>query len=238
VYTQSYYDMLEALPKPGCAICNLLLVHTHRYIDAILYECVLDPDIQTAFRARRGLCNEHSWYLTRFKGVQLGVAILYEAALEEIVQLIEQNGIEPVIRSTVERFLGPNNRHGAALGERLAPHTTCFVCKSVALAEQRYVEVITRHITDAPLCEAYRNSEGLCLPHFRQVLAQVHHSDHLKTIVSIQKSIWLKLKTELSELIRKHSYEYAHEPMGDEMNSWLRAIARLAGERGVFGIDR
>jgi hypothetical protein len=36
----SYFDLVEAFGKPGCAVCNLLLRDADRFLDSILYEYV------------------------------------------------------------------------------------------------------------------------------------------------------------------------------------------------------
>jgi hypothetical protein len=238
MHTQTYFDLLETLPKSGCAVCHLVLDHTRRYIDSILYEAVLDHKVHQVVRARRGFCNEHSWQLTTFSGVQLGVAILYEAALDDVLQTMATSSSEPTASTTFGRLRGNHRRQDAALSDNLEPSATCLICDSMIAAENRLVETMSKHISETPMQTAFRQSDGLCLGHFRQLLETSPSPDDLALLISIQKTIWTTLQSELKELIRKSDVQYADEPRGEEMGSWLRAIGQLAGEKGVFGLDR
>jgi len=233
----SYYDLVEAFGSSGCAVCNLLKRDVSRYLDGMLYELVLDPDIQAAFRAERGLCNGHSWQLKQYIGNSLGIAILYAAALDEVLRIVEQTPVENGAQSRLERLFGSGSTSpGTPLAEKLEPAEPCLACTLLARNEKVYVETIAERITDSRLQQAYRSSSGLCLPHFRQVIRQPMPSDQAQLIVSIQKTIWVAFRGELDEFMRKCDFQHAGERMGPEGDSWSRAIARLSGEKGIFGV--
>ncbi len=233
----AYFDLIEIFTEPGCAVCNLVLRDVDRFLDLLLYERVNDPDSHRAFRASRGLCNEHSWQLTRYRGGSLGVAILYQATLDEVLKIIEQTPVQAPIQSGFPRFLSASTESiGSPLADRLEPTEPCMACKLLADSERDYVQVFVQYIAEPRLQDGYRASGGLCLPHFRQVLRKIRHPDHLQQLTSMQTTIWTKLKTELSEFIDKNDHRRAHEPMGGERDSWQRAIGRMAGEKGLFGI--
>jgi len=232
----SYYDLLEAFANPGCAVCNLLLRNADRFLDGFLYERALDPGAHRAFRARRGLCNEHGWQATRYMGSSLSLATLYSTALDEVLKILEEAPLEEAPR------LGPlhlrNDRsQSSSLADRLEPVGGCLVCELLAGAEQRYLHTLGHHIADARLREAYQNSDGLCLPHFRQVLRQAPRPSDRELLIAIQKGIWKRLKADLEEFILKNDYRRRGERMGPEGDSWRRVAFRMAGERGVFGPD-
>src|SRR2546429_8463381 len=90
-----YFELIEAFPDSGCAICRLVLRDVDHLLDSLLYEHINDPDIQRRYRASRGLCNEHSWQLVRHKGNSLGIAILYGAVIDELLKIAEQTQIAP-----------------------------------------------------------------------------------------------------------------------------------------------
>jgi hypothetical protein len=54
----------------------------------------------------------------------------------------------------------------------------------------------------------------------------------------LQREIWQRLQAELHEFMRKSDYHNMDEKMGAEGDSWQRAIARVGGEKGVFGLRR
>lgn len=238
MHTQTYHDLLEFLPKRGCAVCHLVLKHTQHYIDCLLYEAVLDLKVHRAVRERRGFCNEHSWQITQFSGVQLGAAILYEAALDEVLTEMKNTSSEVVESAGFGRWRGNHHRQNMAVGEKLEPSKACIICESMVGAEKRILETLAEHISEDKMQSAFRASDGLCLPHFRQLVKAPCSPENLATVISIQKGIWMELQGALKELIRKSDVQYADEERGEEMGSWLRAIGQLVGEKGVFGVDR
>ncbi|GAB4442934.1 MAG: hypothetical protein Kow00120_12070 [Anaerolineae bacterium] len=234
----SYYDLIEMFPKPGCVVCNLLLRDARRLLDATLYELVNDADTQRAFRGRRGLCNTHSWQLKHFMGYSLGIATLYRTSITEVLNIIEQSPVDAGNTSNLARFLGSDAESGLrSLADALEPTEPCMVCAMLAKAEADYVWTLCQHLTDARIEAAYRESSGLCLPHFQQFLRAVSDPARARHCIAIQRAIWSRLRADLEEFIAKNDYRRHDEPMGPEGDSWSRAIASLAGGKGVFGVD-
>lgn len=221
----AYYDLLEAFPQDGCAVCRLLLRDVDRYLDGLLYEYVNEADTHAAFRSGRGLCNTHSWQLRRYRGGALGSAILCGAALDEVLRTLERPGPR-----TGRRLLG-NSGAGAALADALGPQAPCPACQKQTEAAARYSLMIATD--DARLLGAYRDSQGLCLPHFRAVLRQANGREAVHKLVDIQREIWQRLYAEVQTFITRQDYRYSAEQAGEEGDSWLRVIATLAGEQGL-----
>lgn len=233
----SYYDFMEACAEPGCPLCALLLRDAHRYLDSMLYEYVTKPDTNDMFRAARGLCNVHNWQLMDFGAQVLGVAILQDAALDEVLKLIVANPAQA--QSALSRWLGSTAKNSpTALADKLEPERPCPVCDTAAASERRYLEAINDYLTDERFQAAFRDSAGLCLPHFRAALRQTTSPLALETLLTLQVAIWQKLKTDLETFITKNDYRYAGQPMGVERDSWRRALGSLAGKKGVFGTRR
>lgn len=236
--THAYFDLIETFAKPGCALCALALRDVDHFLDLLLYERVNEPDSHRAFRASRGLCSEHGGQLVQHKGGALAIAVLYKATVDEVLKVMAQSTVDGQSQSGFARLLNANGgARGINLADQLEPQGPCMACQLLADSEERYVQVMIQHLADARLQEAYRTSEGLCLPHFRQVLRQVRDSSHLRLLISIQTAIWEKLKAELQVFIDKNDHYRSRESMGVEGDSWQRAIKRMAGERGVFGVE-
>lgn len=229
----SYHALLEALPEPGCAICRLLLRDVERFLDSLLYERVTSPETQAAFRAGRGLCNAHGWGLVD-KGNALGVATLYAAVMDDLLQVVEQASGEMGGKAGLGRLLGAGGQ-GAALAEALEPAGPCLACELRVGAEARYVRTFSQHLGEADFQVAYRASAGLCLAHFRAVLSQTRDPARLEALVSIQADKWARLKADLEEYRRKSDYRRSGEAMGAEGDSWRRAIRATSGEPGALG---
>lgn len=232
----SYFDLVESFPKRGCVVCNLLLRDVERLLDSILYEYVNDPETQKTFRASRGLCNQHGWQMAKFGNV-LSIAVLYEASVDEVLSILHQTAPDGNLQHGLARLLVPQDSN-AALVEALEPARPCIVCKMESASEAQYIRILSEHLADDKLQGAYRASDGLCLEHFKQALRQTHDVKRSQLLVEIQTNIWDRLRDELREFMRKYDYKHADEKMGAEGDSWRRAVARLGGEEGVFGVRR
>jgi hypothetical protein len=232
----SYYALIEAFPGAGCAVCKLLLRDVERYLESILYEYVLEPETHKSFRAMRGLCNAHSWQLTQTRGNAVGIAVLYKAVVDEVLKDIARTPVEPDQRRGLARFTSTTS-DGAALSEALEPRDPCSACQLINKYEKSYLTVFSDHLTDAKFWAAYRDSHGLCLPHLRLTL-KLLKPPALKQVIDVQQEIWQRAKAELDLFQDMHKHENQSDAMGGEVDSWLRAIGYMAGENGVFGLDR
>jgi hypothetical protein len=230
----AYHELNDMFAEPGCAICNLLRRSIDHSIETFLYEFTLDLDVNKAFREGRGLCNEHGNQLLAHKGSSLSIAILYQAIVSDLLKTIEQSsggtGSQPILARLLKTDANP-------LAAQLGPSRSCMACDLLVEAEERYVSAFGEYIGDEALRGKYERSEGLCLSHFRRVLSQMHNPAHFQSLVAVQKAIWVRLKAELDEFIAKNDYQRT-DPMGVEGDSWSRAARRIAGEKGVFGLDR
>src|SRR5262249_13619764 len=126
----AYFDLIESFPKSGCAICNLVLRDVAHFLDLLLYERVTEPETHQAFRARRGLCNEHSSQLVQLRGGAVGAAVLYRAAINEVLAIIEQTPAKSTAPFGIGRFLNTSaNSEGRTIAERLEPTGPCVACQ-------------------------------------------------------------------------------------------------------------
>ena len=58
--------------------------------------------------------------------------------------------------------------------------------------------------------------------------------DVAERIIAIQQQGWKRLLGELDEFIRKQDYRFREEPIGSERDSWIRAVALVSGQPGVW----
>jgi hypothetical protein len=126
---------------------------------------------------------------------------------------------------------------GAKLADQLEPLAECLACATLRRSQDSHVAALGEHINDPRLSDAYRTSDGLCLPHVRAVLRAAPGAN-VETLVAIQSAHWVKLKAELQRFADKYDINHADETMGAEGDSWRRALALLAGGRDVFGRGR
>lgn len=233
----SYFNLMDAFAQSGCPVCCLLQRDTEQAIDAMLYEDANDADSHRAFRQGRGLCNTHGWHLTRHAGYSLGTAILYRAALNETLTVMKQQINGQNVARRLLRQKG-NRISGSALADALEPVAPCIICQLLSESEPTYLQVFAQYIPDEKFLNAYRTSDGLCLPHFRELLRRFDRldTDAVQAFIEIQQSIWEELEADLREFQDKNRHERMNEAMGKEADSWQRAIASMGGQPDVFGL--
>ncbi len=229
-----FYDLLDQLAEPGCAICALARRDADKQMDAILYEQVVDPPTQAHFRASRGLCAEHGARFTEYRNA-LGVCVLIDQALDEVLTILATTPARG--GRTLGRLRGEPGE--SALARKLGPVRPCPVCEAQTRAEGHYASALALHLADSRLDEAFRLSDGLCLPHFTAALNRADDPARAQRLADIQRGIWRRLKAELAEFMRKSDAVNARgEQMDLESDSWRRAVLLLGGEPGVFGRQR
>lgn len=105
---------------------------------------------------------------------------------------------------------------------RSSPHLSgpCPICESVQAAE------LTALSADL-------DATRLCRPHLALGLQRGLFAEPGE-ILGAFSAAGRALEQELSEMIRKADYRFRDEPRGGERDSWLRAIARVAGAPGVL----
>ena len=232
--TTSFYNLRDGLALPGCVVCRLKTESVDRFLDALLWECVTDPDKRAEIRQARGFCREHAWRLTR-PGSALGVAIIMQDVLRDALETMENPASRtPFPRSLrqVREAIAPGRRASATTGlaSRLEPQIRCSACVWAEQMEGIYLQSLADNLLgDEGLLAAYKLSDGLCLPHFRQALAHVRDEGVFRALLGAQRAVWEQLLGHLDEFIRKNDYRFQGESWGEERDAWLRAIAALAG---------
>jgi hypothetical protein len=206
-------------------------------LDSLLTEYVVEPDMHETMRASRGLCNEHGWQLVEMGNV-MGIGILYQAVLHEVLKIMRKSTPDGKSQTGLARRLFSQTGNNAALVSALEAKQTCHVCETENDYEARYISVLVDQIQVEKMQSAFRASQGLCLEHFKQALDQTTDKDSSQILVDIQRDIWEKLYVEISDFVRKNEFKYAHEKMGAEGDSWWRVLARMSGEKGIFGMRR
>lgn len=233
--TKSYYDLRDALRESGCPMCRARRAALERYMDGLIYEKVNDAGVRQAVRRSRGFCERHAWDLIRH-GAALGVAIMMRDVVRELLSTIRAGQFKRPGSWSVTRFHEAVDTRQprsatADLVSALGPQGPCPACKHEAEIDHALASSFVENLRGPEgLLEAYRLSDGFCLPHVRQVLARVGDESSYDAILQVQVTHWSQLEAELSELVRKSDYRFADEEVGDEGTSWLRAIASLAGE--------
>jgi len=77
----------------------------------------------------------------------------------------------------------------------------------------------------------YKASAGLCLPHFKAALRVAQREDVVRFLIEVQLETLTRLGAELGEYLRKHDYQFSHEPYGSEADAFVRATEVLVGKK-------
>jgi hypothetical protein len=221
-----YFELLEAQAKPGCSICRLVYRATDRYLDSLLYEAVLDPDVRAKLKTSQGFCRAHVAMLRRKPGRALGVALIYRDIIRELTDGLK---VEPP-RSLLGRVrnLLPRRRPSPLLATGRCP--ACLIAQR---HEDSYLELLLAHLNDPQLYEAYAQGDGLCLAHLLSAQERATHPETLTRLQQPQIERYTIMLHELDEFIRKRDHRFRHEPMGPEGDVWLRAMNAIAGGAGL-----
>jgi hypothetical protein len=215
-----YFELLEAFQARGCALCRLARKASESYLNALLYEGVVDVPIREHLRNARGPCYRHAWQMAGKRGSVLGTALIYRDVVNTLAKALRVEASAPW------RWRG--NRE--VLAARLAPTAGCPACTLERDAERRSAKTLLKHLHSAEIAAAYTAGGGLCLPHFQVVLSQADE-EAARTLAQWQEGALSRLRDELDELIRKHDYRFRGESMTDEEAvSWQRAVAAAVGE--------
>jgi hypothetical protein len=236
----TYFDLIETFPKPGCALCNLLQRDVQQYIDNMLFEYANDPGLRAHFSAGRGMCYEHGQMMRYNRiGNVIGIARLYRDTLDELLRILDETPVSAADQPRLQRLLGaPPRADSSPLADALEPAADCAACERMIEFEKSYLDTFSKYLTDERFAAAYRESQGVCLPHFRLMLRHMDNPDSLQAAIHIQRDIWRSLHDEVALFMDKQNYEHIGDPVGSEGDSWVRAILRMAGERGIFGTRR
>ncbi len=235
----SLFDLVEAFGQPGCPVCRLIEKDVDIYLHTLLFEGYRFPENHEKFRAGRGLCGPHAWYMAKhYRGALVNMAAYYRGAIAQVARLLEDAPPAQGERGGFSRLLkgaGSGPGAGAALADRLEPDGPCLACLIADSSEERNTRTLGEFISDSRLADAYRASEGLCLPHFRMALRRAKRPADSGTLAALQRGVWEALLAELDQFREMHDHRHTGEWMGEEGDSWLRAIRSMAGGAGKPG---
>lgn len=239
--TQTYFELLETMEAeahPGkrgrarhvCQVCRLTLAGVDRLLHLLSLENVNDFDARQQLRRAGGFCNRHAYQWAKLHDA-LGTAIIYEDLLRDAARRIEQGEFAPRRTGLFGRISAPED-----------PFDPCPLC-----CEQKEIEA--RIVAD--FAEGYDTQEnfrqtyaapgvaGLCLGHFRQVVARLENRRG-EQLGGMQRAKLAATQAHLRTIIEKmdaaRELEVSSEEekakaraIGEERESLTRAIWQMAG---------
>jgi hypothetical protein len=222
----SRFELEEALRQQGCAVCRLVERAGRSYLEYLLYDLVNDPEVQEEFRASLGLCERHVRGMLE-KGDGLGVAILYRAAVKELLGLLSKIPDAPRSQASLAKLLGKSTKVEPAIPE---PGDGCMVCSAEGEAERRYLRVLLDGAQDGSLGGLMAGSGSVCVRHLSR--ASMLAGGWLPpALVDATRQMFEDLEADLGRYVRHSDYRFRDEPWGKERDSWKRVVERMVGRR-------
>jgi hypothetical protein len=214
-----YFELRDALASGGCAVCRVAQRAAFHYLDTLNYEGVNDPGLRQGLLEANGLCFRHAWEWTRMRGSALGVAIVYRNIIKDIHEALSDQG--------PAREAGRSGE--IRLAEQLQGRASCPACTREQAAATAAADLLLQHLDDPEIRRLGDAASALCLLHFRLILSKARAGQAIH-LIEQQSTAFEKLLGELDEFIRKNDYRFANEPLGEERDSWTRAVAAMIGE--------
>ncbi len=225
--TREFQALFYACSQEGCIICRLVQESTYRYLDNWKYELFTDVALRLELRRTQGFCHTHTWQLANL-GASLQLAQAYREIISDAIEQLQKDttSTTPVAGGLLRRLF--DNKHEDSEGK------SCPACWQKTQAEERYVQGLRQALLDKEFYLSFTASRGLCLDHFRLTCelktTDTTSSEWLPLLRKAQLASLQRLDGQLGELIRKHDYHFKDEERGEEMLSWKRAAALIAGE--------
>jgi hypothetical protein len=216
----AYFNILSALPQPGCVLCRLGHDVETRYIRDILYSKTTSIKTRGELREARGFCMAHARQLDEI-GHALDLSIIYQDILMTLKEALEK----PSPRQALSR------RGKRQLSGELAPKDGCPACVYRTSIEAVYAETIADHVAEPDFVAKMRVADPLCLVHFRRIMEELFDPELYRALRDVQTAHWDRLIAELGEFVRKHDHRFRHEAIGQEGTAWIRAIDAIVGTR-------
>ncbi len=238
-YDLTYLRLKDALAQEGCSLCRLREHDGRKYLDWLLYERVNDVTTRVKLAQSWGFCVYHAWMLQELEWDHckdgMGTAILWEWLVDSYRTLLQQHLGKPDVPK--KRFLRRWRRQQRSpLSEQLlrafAPEGMCPACASLRQSEEYALWILTEHLAEEdPLRTLYKQSAGLCMPHFKAALDAAQEEQVVRFLIEVQLERLTRIAGELSEYLRKHDYRFSHEPYGSEADAFVRATEVLVGKK-------
>jgi hypothetical protein len=226
------YFRIERIVRSGaeCFLCALEDEIERKYIDAYLSDFVMDAKAREKVVESMGFCNHHFYKM-------LIAASKPESPNGHGIALIAQSIIEKLIQD-----LQRQKKHCKGCFCQIKSVKNCPACVHLASFREIYNKKIVEllYSRDEEFLKLFKNSKGLCLPHFITLLNAVEKTtynqsrDIIKAIVDVEEENFRRLNMELSEYVRRQSYEFSDKDRTAIEGVLFRSVQKIVGKRGMM----
>ena len=199
-------SLREAFGYRGCPICHVLDTDEFDFMAALQYQTIKEEKVRQDVVSANGYCNFHFHQMGRLAS-PMGNAILTKGLIDSEIKEIERGSFGPTMR------------------------IDCPVCKYADEREEFYVKEFTALLSERSFQKEYEATDGLCRIHLKGVLNLLQggelHQFMLASHIMHLRLLRVELETFISK-VRSTSRDFE-----EEKNSWLVAIEKMAGKRGL-----
>jgi len=258
--TLSTIGILEAAKEVDvCPLCSLWSKYERKLLDYFLTnEASMDPDIRSKVVKAVGFCSRHMHLLyqeafsSRWSEDGLGYAqYMRDICIKLLDALIkidnEANKSSKAKTKTMRLFLKkreplkPLDSIKGKMLRLLSGELVCPICEMLLEADRRRAGTLIRMLDDPEFREQFIISNHVCLPHFVLLTHQLSHRKKRDTLelislplIQMELAYIKKVTNQLSERIRKYSWEYRNETLGEESEAQKRALELIVGYEGLY----
>ena len=173
-------------------------------------------------------------------------SFLTKAQLREVFRLVEGKRLG-LIERLREDAHQPARKHGAVYELLEVAHRWLSpprspsdeVCCKAGARELQMLSSkagdFAEALTNSDLQDAVLKSSGLCFTHLLLALSCAS-PDGASVLADVEAAKLRHLVAELNEYARKQDYRFADEPWGEEASSPWRAVRKMAGAKGAWGV--
>ncbi|MEM3699294.1 MAG: DUF6062 family protein [Candidatus Bathyarchaeia archaeon] len=223
------YFHIERIIKSGaeCFLCALEDEVERKYIDAHLSELVMDAKARENIVESRGFCNHHFYRM-------LIAASKPESPDGHGIALISQDTIERLIQDLHK--LRKNHKSFYQKDAKNCP-ACVYIANLMEICNKEIVKLFLSNHEEFLML--FKNSKGLCIPHFTALINALKETSHsqsrevIATIIEIEEKNLRRLGFELAEYIRRQSYEFSNQDRRAVEDVLLRSVQKMVGRRGL-----
>ena len=237
-YTLDTMPVLDAYREDcECPLCRLRINSEDSYVDSMLGEAYMEPDIRIKTN-ETGFCTRH-FSLMYDRRNRLGLALMTHTHMLEVISSLEKllaSGGDAPRGGLLASLRGGASSSGTPQAIR-ARIGGCVICEQVDGAIERYAYTIAQLVfTNSEFRAMLEKSKGFCLPHLALVLEMADktlnakQAAEFKQLVSkIEMENLKRVAGELEWFTLKFDYRNADKPWGNSRDAVERGVNKLMG---------
>jgi hypothetical protein len=173
-----------------------------------------------------GFCNHHFYRM-------LAIATRPESSDGHGIALIAQSIIEKIVQDLQKQ----RKRGKEAFRQTIECPACTHIANLMEIYDRKIVELLCSH--NEEFLKLFKNSEGLCTPHSALLLKMIKDTmgsqsqEIIKNIIDVEEKNFSQLRSELSEYIRRQSYEFSDKERKAVEDVLLKSVQKIVGRRGI-----